>query len=207
MSLTYDTQVTYGSLTYDAAISVSVLEYAPGIVYLPPTGTGPQGTLVPPPSVAANYSGEALIRETIRKTLDDLDDFDFVWVGGRLDYAKQRIVPKSASVQAVSTREVRGYDSGPGNLRIFRSQIKIGIYVSNVDTEVRDATASMLLDAVRKTLDYTCIAGLTCPELTKIESWEWHGDTGAKQTPTQPDIAPPVREIEAILSCDWLQGA
>ena len=206
MPLTYDATIVYGGLSLDGPITVSVLIYAPAIVYLPPTGTGPQGTLVPPPSVIADYTGEALIRESIRKTLDDLDDFDTVWVGSRLDYAKQRIVPKSASVQAVSTREVKGYDAAPNMVRVFRSQIKISIYVSNVDTEARDATASMLLDTVRKMLDYSSIAGLTCPELTMIESWQWHGDYGTQTTQTKPDIAPPVREIEAMLCCDWLQG-
>lgn len=197
MALTYDSVVSYGGLSYDSPVVVSVLVYSPAAVYLAPTGTGPQGTLVPPPTASTPLVGEAMIRDAIKKLMLATNAFDDVWIGSKLDWGKRPNVAKGGSVQPISTQLQQGYDFGETAPAIYRTDIRVGIYVRNEDSELRDAIAQRLLQQVDNATYHVSLASLTVPEMTALKHWSWH---------EAKDVSPPAREIEAHLFCDWLYG-
>lgn len=205
MPLTYSAPLAYGELTYSAPLTVSVLVFSAPPAYTSPGSTGTTGTLITVPQ-GVDYVGEALIRDAIRQTLVDLELFDDVWVGGALDWPKRPQKTKAASVQPAKTHIVQGYDWGPDSPRIYRTELRIGIYVNDQDTETRDALATQFMQVVDKVLSKTSIAGITVPEQTQFYSWLFAGDEHpVTRSVSKPFVPPPYREIQGMLTCDWLK--
>lgn len=195
MPLVYAPDFAYGDLFYGPDLATVEPVYSQDIGFVPPSPSNYAGSVVTSDGPISPTVGEAILRAAVKQLMIDTNLFDDVWIGGKIDWGKRPSVAAGGSVQAISTKIVQGYDSGETALSIYETQMRLGLYVKNENSETRDAIAQRLLQTVSAALYHVSIAGFTVPDTTAVVSWTWN---------EAKDVSPPTREVEAMLHCDWL---
>ena len=90
-----------------------------------------------------------------------------------------------------STQDDR-WDGSTSTGLVVTSRVNITLYARAEDPQIRDEGAELLLDITANALNGQSLAGLTLPDLTRVNSWRW----------SQP--MPPERMIAVSFSYQYI---
>lgn len=133
------------------------------------------------------------VRNAIQTALVETNAFNAVYVWGLPeDYGSGASNEAFVAIVPQSSRQEDLWDSEPAGGLVITSRVAIVLANRNIDPQLRDEGAELLLDTAANALNGQSLAGLTLPPTTRVISWDW-------QAPTVPE-----RRINAIFSYQYI---
>jgi hypothetical protein len=133
------------------------------------------------------------VRNAIQAALIATNAFNGVFVWGLPeDYGSGASNEAFAAVVPQSSRQEDLWDSEPAGGLVITSRVSIVLAFRQIDPQLRDEGAELLLDTAANALNGQSLAGLTLPPTSRIVQWDW-------QPPTVPE-----RRINAVFSYQYI---
>ncbi len=133
------------------------------------------------------------VRNAIHDALVATNAFDGVWIWGLPEnYGTGTSLLCGAAIEPDSSKQEDLWDGGTEIGSVVTSVVRITLLYRNEDPQLRDEGAELLMDTAANALNGQGLAGLTLPDMTRFQAWQW-------QKPTAPE-----RRILATFSYQYI---
>lgn len=114
------------------------------------------------------------VRNAIHDALVATDAFDGVWIWGLPEgYGTGSSLLSGAAIEPDSSKQDDLWDSGSTTGLLVTSLVRITLLYREKDPQLRDEGAELLMDTAANALNGQSLAGLTLPDKTCFQMWQW----------------------------------